>query len=176
MKLSKITRLTAVGLAALLGVVGTVQPASAGRYASAGPVGAVGLPTGICTYYNAWNRLDVKVSPPAIYAPNLKAGSWNDSAWARYQVFVYNRYGQMVYKSNFSGWAASYDAQPASFSGAPLTITNIPDVSTVHIGVEWSGAGYTGAALYSLDKYLLYSGGMGPYGGMNACSKWSWNP
>jgi hypothetical protein len=164
-------------VAVLVGIGAVAQPAAAGRYAASGSVGYVGLPTGTCTYYNAWNRLDVKVPVPAIYAADLNAGGGNDAAWARYQVYVVDRYGKTVRTSNFSGWAVAYDNRPAAFSGTALTFTNIPEFSTVHIGVEWSAGGYAiGAGLYRLDRYVLYSGGMGPYVAPDSCSKWTWAP
>lgn len=174
-KMSKV--IVATGLAVMLGVGVVAQPAAALRLYATGPVGYVALPTGTCTYYNGWNRLDVTVPTPTIYAPDQNWGAGNDAAWTRYQVHVVNRYGSIVRTSSFSGWAAAYDNQPATFSGASLTFTDIPEYSTVAIGVEWSPGGRTtGAAVYKLDKYVLYSGGMGPYGGVDSCSKWTWTP
>src|SRR5262245_31629789 len=171
--LSKFLATAAIGLIASVGAL--AQPASAATLASSGTTGYVGLPTGTCTYYNVWNRLDVKVPIPTIYAPNLYAGAGNDAAWARYQVQIVNRYNQVIWTSTFSGWAASYDNQAASFSGAPLTVTNVPEFSTVRTGVEWSHGGgvNSGAAIYGLDRYVLYSGGTGPYGNLDSCFKWT---
>jgi hypothetical protein len=162
---------------AVTAAVGLAPRASAATLITSGTVGYVGLPTATCTFYDAWNRLDVKVSIPAIYAPNVTAGGGNDAAWARYQVMVVDRYHQVVRTSSLSGWAVSYDNQPAAFSGAPVTFTGIPEFSTVRIGVEWSyGGPNSGAAIHKLDQYLLYSGGIGPYGGLDSCSKWIWRP
>ena len=167
-------RFAGAGLfAACIAVGALAAPASAGQYWSNGPTGYVVQPTGICRYYNAWNRLDAQASPPSIYAPNRFAGSGNDAAWTRYQVVVVDRYGGFVQASTPSGWAASYDNQPATFSGAPVTFTNIPEFSTVHLYVEWVGAGYSSSALIRLDRHILYSGGSGPYGPVDSCSKWT---
>lgn len=69
--------------------------------------------------------------------------------------------------------AQAWDNSPAAFSGAPLVVTNIPEFSTVHIGVEFSPGGYVGgSSLHRVDRYVQYSGGMGPFSGLNSCSKW----
>ena len=177
MKTGRLGKLVAIAtIATSLGIGTIAQTAEAGRLISSGTIGYVGLPTGKCKYHNAWNRLDVTVAPPAIYAPNVTAGSWNDAAWARYQVLVVDRYGRTVRTSNYSSWVATYDSQAGYFSGAPLTFTNIPEFSTVRIGVEWVGPNYSSASIYQLDKYELITGGIGPFGGLNSCSKWTWTP
>jgi hypothetical protein len=152
------------------GLIG--QPASAARLTSSGTIGYVGLPTGKCTHYPSWKRLDVTVSPPAIYAPDVRAGSGNDSAWVRYEVYAIDRNNNLVTWSNSSAWVTAYDNTPASFTGAPLTFTNIPDFTTVWMYVEWYGAGN---AVYKLDSYQLYVKGLSlPYGPADSC--WKYTP
>jgi hypothetical protein len=168
-KMFKAMAATALAVAIGLGV--TAQPAAAGRYATAGSIGFVVLPTGTCTYRDVWDQLEVKVPAPTIYAPDRNAGGGNDAAWARYRVYVIDQWGNRVRESSFSGWALAYDNWSATFSGGALTFTNIPQYSTVHIGVEWYNIG---AAAYSLDRYQLYTKGVGPVGGMSSCSKWTW--
>jgi len=171
MKTHRIVRFAVAAIVASLGVA-VAQPASAGYVASSGAIGYVGLPAAKCYYKDAWNRLDVEVPAPALYAPNVSTGWGNDAAWARYQVHVMDSAGR-GFSTGFSGWSLSYDNRPATFTGAAAYLTGIPDRSKVWITVEWSGANnYRSSGVYVVDTYFLYVGGSGPFGGMDSCAKW----
>jgi hypothetical protein len=170
--LRRMARVASIG--ALLATVGggvLAPAASAGVVTQSGSIGYVGLPTGNCTHYPSWSRLDVTTQAPTIYAPNLRAGGGNDSAWVRYQVFVVDSSRTVRAESTVSGWAAAYDNRAATFSGSALTFTSIPNFSTVWMVVEWYGMG---SAVYKLDKYQNYVKGLTyPYGPTDSCAKYT---
>ena len=170
-RLARLAKMATIGtVVAALGGGLLAQPTSAARLSSSGTIGYVGLPTGECTTYPAWNRLDVALATPTIYAPNVRAGAGNDSAWVRYQVYVIDGNRNLVRSSTASSWVAAYDNRAASFTGSKLTFTNIPNYSTVWIYVEWYGYG---SATYQLDTYQLYVKGLTyPYGPASSCAKY----
>lgn len=170
--------LATTAFAMVLGVGALAQPASAARIAYNGTTAYVGEPTPTCVYYDVWNRLDVRVPAPNIYSPDVTAGGGNDATWVRYLLYVADRYGNIVQTTGYSAWAVAYDNQPANFNGViPYLLTNIPEYSKIIVGVEWWNAtSLTGVALHRVDRYQLISGGMGPYGVLDSCSKWMWRP
>lgn len=166
-RLAKLATIAAVVASIAGGVL--AQPASAARLSSSGTIGYVGLPTGKCTTYPAWKRLDVAVAPPAIYAPDRWAGAGNDSAWVRYEVYVISRSGSLIRASNSSAWALASDNRAAYFPGADTLFTNVPDFSKVWIYVEWYGLG---KAAYALDRYELSVSGLSSNGPGDSCWKY----
>ena len=171
-RVRRLARVASIG--ALLATVGggvLAPSASAATLATSGTVGSVGLPTGKCTHYPTWKRLDVTTAAPRIYAPNLRAGGGNDSAWVRYQLLVVDNNRNLVDASTYSGWSAAYDNQAASFTGSNPTFMNIPNYSRVFIVVEWYGMG---SAVYQLDQYQIYVKGLSlPYGPADSCAKYT---
>jgi hypothetical protein len=170
-RLGRLAKLMTIGAAlASLGGGLLAQPAAAARITSTGTIGYVGLPTGKCTFYPNWDRLDVTVASPSIYAPNVRAGSGNDSAWVRYQVFVIDSNMNLVRQSTVSSWVAASDNRAAAFTGSSLTFTGIPNLSTVWIWVEFYGYG---SAIYNLDSYQIQVAGLSPNGPADSCAKYT---
>ena len=157
----------ALGAIALSAIV--VSPAAASTYWWTGNVGTATIPQGVCRYYSAWNRLDMAIDPPAIYARNNTVGAGNDSQWVRYRVFVVNSSGAAVQSSPYSGFAVAYDNSPARFSGATL-FNGVPNNSRIDFRIEWwNSSSQVGALAHRVDRYVIHNGQPWPVGTYDSC-------